>query len=329
MRSIPRFRSSAPALLAAAALTLAPLACDDGEITLPDEGTARVSVLLTDAPGDVEALWVEITEIYLQGDEGRVTLLDLPTDLVEITSLVGTTQELVDEAVIPAGTYGQLRLVVGDAVLETDDGEVYVKGEGVHPDGLEATGELVCPSCSQSGLKVILGGAEIDFEEGASNLVLDFDVARSIGRPAGNSGRWIMRPVIHSTLLDDDDDDGAEIEGTVELAAGVTIPECPAGTPRSLEDFVPTATAGTLVDDDGNPVLRTGEVDDDGSFEIDYLPPETWTLGWLNPVALDGANLVFQGTVEPVTVVVTQESDDDVEDVRYVITGSVCNPVGG
>ena len=41
-------------------------ACDSGTTDGPDQGT-RLNVYLTDAPGDVAAIWVDVAEIYFQG----------------------------------------------------------------------------------------------------------------------------------------------------------------------------------------------------------------------------------------------------------------------
>jgi hypothetical protein len=124
------------AVLATALLSLA--ACDDSGISGPRSDKASLSVYLTDAPGDVEAVWVEILQITLQGAEGGpVSLLGSPTDLILLTDLVGTTHLLVENAELDPSTYSQLRLVVGDAVLLSSEGVVYVKGDPILPTGLE------------------------------------------------------------------------------------------------------------------------------------------------------------------------------------------------
>src|SRR6185503_15979159 len=145
----------------------------------------------TDAPGDVDSVWVEISEIYLQGS-GRTTLLSEEDaeglGLIELTRLAGTTLELASDVTIDAGHYGQLRFVVEGAVLETEGGAVYTFN-AAHPHGVAATGPLTCPSCTTSGLKVLLPGEVGNFEGGSSNIVLlDFDVSQSFGHEAG--GGW-------------------------------------------------------------------------------------------------------------------------------------------
>jgi len=316
-------------------------ACDDEEITDPVDGTANVSVYLTDAPGDVEAAWVEILEIYLQGGPGRVDLLGEPTGLVLLTDLVGTSVLLVEDAEVDPTMYGQLRLVVGDAVLVSTEGTVYVKGDPELPEGLEGAemGNLNCPSCSTSGLKVVIpndeAGDQVEVDDEAMAFVLDFNVSESFGHRAGNSGNWNMHPVIHGTIVVDQDGDGTAadeltslrgIEGTVALGLGaesnpVVIPECPAGTPRSVEDFIPTATSQGLVNAEGEAIVRTGNVAPDGSFRIDFLASDTYSLGYIESLALEGPQLDFTASVDPTEATVDA---GDATGVTFTIEAAEC-----
>lgn len=317
----------------ALAIILFPLAaCDDSEVTGPGADQASLSVYLTDAPGDVEAVWVEILSITLQGgDEGTVSLLGEPTELILLTDLVGTTHLLVENAALDPATYGQLRMVVGDAILLSKDGTVYVKGDPVLPDGLDEapTGSLQCPSCSQSGLKVKIPNDEMELEEGSAALVVDFDVSQSFGHKAGNSGNWIMHPVIHGTLTDQPSSARA-IHGTVTLGTDseqnpITLPECPPEDPVTIEDFVPTATLSGVLDGDGNPIERTGVVEAGGSFQIGFLAPGTYAMGYIVETPLNDYVLQFTATVAPAQVDVAGE---DVQGVVYTIESAACNFVG-
>lgn len=315
------------ALLTAASLilTLGAAACSSDDPALPGAEEARLTVRLTDAPGDVAAVWVEITRIYLQGNEGAVDLLDEPTDLIELTELVGTSEVLAEDVEVDPGAYGQLRFVLGGAVLEAEDGTVYSLDGAEHPDGLPATGELHCPSCQQSGLKVILPGDEFELEGGETTVTLDFDVSESFGHRAGNSGRWIMRPTIHGTWVAGNGM-GALVGGTVVLAQDVSIPACPAGQPRSLEDFVPRARSTTLVDEEGFLLVRNGVTGVDGAFILGPLPVDTWDLGHLTALELDGADLVFEAAATPSAVII---GSGNVTGVSYLITSAACEVAGG
>jgi ABC-type glycerol-3-phosphate transport system substrate-binding protein len=61
-------------LFTAMAAVVALAGCS-GDSSGPGDGTAQVTLLLTDAPGDIKTAMVTIDEIYLQGgDGGRVVL---------------------------------------------------------------------------------------------------------------------------------------------------------------------------------------------------------------------------------------------------------------
>jgi len=301
----------ATALLA----SLLALGCDDGA----SSGTARVSLALTDAQGDVAYAWIEIGEIYLQGGEsGRVTLVSesdaAGLGLIELTELAGTTLDLVSDVEITAGNYGQLRVVILGAVVETTDGEVYTFNAS-HPEGTEDTGPLTCPSCTNTGIKVLLHGQVADLEAGAHLIILDFDVADSFGHATGQPG-WVMHPVIHAAELGFT----GSVSGTVTLASGVTIPECPLGTPRDLTSFVPQAVAQTLTDDSG-PITVTTAVLVDGTFSFPYLHPDAYDFGYISSVDFGTSTLTFVATA-PGIVDVTSGSAHEVE---YTITSATCS----
>ena len=181
----------------ALAVVLVFSACDDGTGA---GGPGTMTLLLTDAEGDFLQAWVEVERVELVGDgEGATLLRDTPftTDLLTLSNDVAT---LVDEAVVPAGTYSQLRFVIPNACIEVE-GEnqtsmVYAS-EGFTECG-EVDGPLQLPSFDQSGLKISLPGGAVTVEGDAKILLVDFDVSESFGQVAGNSGQWVMHPLIRA-----------------------------------------------------------------------------------------------------------------------------------
>lgn len=199
-------RRTAGAVLTVALATLAAASCDSA--TGPRTG--ELSLLLTDAPGDVVAAVVTIDQIYLQGsendDEGRIILRDedVTTDLL---TLVGTTQSLIEDVEIPEGSYGQLRFVISGAYIEVegDAGATTIYASSPTyaglPIGATVGGSLQMPSLAQSGLKVNLPGDVLVIDaDGKVTLVVDFDVAQSFGQQAGGSGQWVMSPVLQGSI---------------------------------------------------------------------------------------------------------------------------------
>lgn len=203
--TMPRIRHLVAGALAA--LALAVTACESGPTGLR---TGRLSLYLTDAPGDVAEAVVTIERIYLQpdstNDNGRLILLDSAIT-VDLLTLQDSLMGLIDSVEIPEGGYRQLRMVISGGYLsvvgeDTTTRTIYASSPGYAglPDGAVVAGELHMPSFAQSGLKVKLPGDLLRIDENeVVTLAIDFDVAQSFGKAAGNSGRWVMSPVITAT----------------------------------------------------------------------------------------------------------------------------------
>jgi hypothetical protein len=301
-------------------------ACGGDEISGGSEPS--VSVLLTDAPGDVSSAWVRIDEIWLQGSnggQGREMLLDTPTDWIELTELVGATLTIVDAVPVSEGVYGQMRLRVAEAALESADGSLFATAEDLPPAyaDREPDGPLHCPSCSQSGFKVNMPGGALHAAGGSSIVVLDFDVSQSFGHEAGASGRWVMHPVMHATEIAL----SGSASGTVTLDSGLSFPTC-GGAVRTLEDFVPLFTPDGGGEAFSGVVSVTDPADTQGTYAISFLPPDDYDPGYLAPIELaNGDRIVFEATVAP-TGPVTVESDVETA-VNYTVTRFDCEAGGG
>lgn len=197
------FRRTLTALATAAFVLVAGASCESPTALK----TGTLSLLLTDAPGDVLKAVVTIDRIYLQPSEesnaGRIILReeDVTTDLL---TLAGVTQSLIADVVIPAGSYSQLRFVISGAYLEVEGSAVGTStifasspSYAGLPAGAVVGGELQMPSFAQSGLKVQLpGDAMVIGDDASVTLVVDFDVSQSFGKAAGASNRWVMTPVL-------------------------------------------------------------------------------------------------------------------------------------
>jgi hypothetical protein len=192
LRGLTRQISLAPAV----ALT-ALVACSDGAGT---GGTTDLSIKLTDAPGDIQHAFVTITEINLMGEGGKLVLRDTPFT-ADLLTLADATADLVTDAEVPSGTYAELRFVISGACIavenESGGSDIYATtGYDSEPCGGPATGTLVAPSYAQSGLKVVLEDGALVLVGGQKILLVDFDVEQSFGHVAGQSGGWVMHPVV-------------------------------------------------------------------------------------------------------------------------------------
>ena len=226
MTAIPRSRLARLARRGAAlaCATLATLAgCGEGSPTTG--GAPRLSILLTDAPGDFAKAVVTISEIYLQGEGGRVTLRSTPYT-GDLLTLANSTAELVKDAEVPAGSYSELRFVVTGGYVEVEQAgggtAVYASSPSYAglPAGTAVTGTLRMPSFAQSGLKVTLPEGGLTMAAEQKIVLVDFDVAQSFGHEAGNSGAWVMHPVVTATEIQA----AGGIAVSVTKDAAVTLP---------------------------------------------------------------------------------------------------------
>lgn len=293
-----------------AALALA--ACDGG--TGSDQ--ARLTIRLTDAPGDLAQAWVRIDRIYLQGATsdsagGRVDVLATRTGFVDLLTLSGgRTAELVNGAVVPAGRYSELRFVVCEAYIVTKSGTVYATRDAELPAGVMATGELHIPSGCASGIKVKFpsGDGEVELENESAIMTVDFDVTQSFGHQAGNSGRWVMHPVLRATGVGF----SGGIAGAVSLAQGVALPTC-GGSAVTLQAFTPRAIAGA---DSLNATVGT-----DARYRI-TAAPGTYTMKYAPVVAYtNGDSLTVTATPSAPTVTVASGGTATAD---YSITAATC-----
>jgi hypothetical protein len=177
-------------------------ACESLEIDPENDGEpGTLRVFMTDAPAHYESVVIDIREIRIHksadaemieesdstdgeydGDGEWIVISDEPqkVDLLQLTN--GIT-EFLGETELEAGTYSQMRLILGS------ENEITVDG---------FTRKLTTPSAQQSGLKLNIH-AEVE-SNAVYTLLLDFDASRSIVK-AGNSGKYLLKPVIKSVNL--------------------------------------------------------------------------------------------------------------------------------
>lgn len=258
----------------ALALSLPLAACGDSS-GAGSPGT--LSLNLTDAPGDFAEAWVQIDRIELVGQSdksegGEIILLDEPV-VTDLLSLSNDVALLVDEAVVPAGRYSQLRMIIPEAciVVEGEDEmmQVYASStEFAESDETECgppDGDLQMPSYDTSGLKIDLPGGSVEVDGDSRILLLDFDVQESFGRMAGGSGRWVMDPTVRAE--------------DVSFAGSITV-ELTEGEASGLE-----AAGGALSDFeaslDSEPMpVAFEDPDEDGVWTATFLflMPDTYEV---------------------------------------------------
>jgi hypothetical protein len=199
--------SSTLTRLAVAALAvLAGAGCSDGGSSgggAPG-GPGSLTLLATDAPfaHDIVAeARIAITEVRIHreadAESGFETLYDgdpIEFDLLELQD--GVTRELV-RVDLPAGEYRQLRLILSDARLELENGNVYSTDDGTLDFTSQAT----------SGFKLFIDPPLEIVSDLAATVLLDFDLTKTFlpipANDAENATRYKLLPVVHVANLSD------------------------------------------------------------------------------------------------------------------------------
>ncbi|AHM58972.1 hypothetical protein D770_03525 [Flammeovirgaceae bacterium 311] len=249
--------------------TLAFTACN------PDQdvnGTGTLSLRITDAPtdaGNIAGVYITVDHVEYRHNgkwhefksfQGPKTI-----NLLELTE--GKT-ELLGDFIVEAGEYSELRFVLdaasngGKADRETD-----LKTYIAFIDG--TTAPLYVPSGTQSGYKA-KGSFAVPMN-GTVFITADFDVRKSVVQ-SGESGKWILKPVIRLVV----NDQAGSIEGTLQniregeqyvayAYANETYTEEEAKLPEEGQIQFPGAVSST-------------RVHADGSFNLAFLAPGKYDI---------------------------------------------------
>ena len=199
MRKCPALRSTHSLTMQlrhlALAISIATIAaCGGGNGTAP--GTMRLS--LTDAPAcgydnvfvTVEKVRVHQSSSADDNDAGWSEVV-LPTpQRVDLLTLTNGTLLPLGQTELPAGTYTQMRLVLGST--PPPGSPAGTMANSIKPTGGVET-ELTTPSGQQSGLKM---NVNIDIPSGqVADFAIDFDACKSFVK-SGNSGQYLLKPVL-------------------------------------------------------------------------------------------------------------------------------------
>lgn len=248
--------------------------CNSSESSEINAIAPTISIRLVDAPGDYEAVNIEIVDVMIKmnndnDDDNGWLSLEANNETVNLLDFTGGfSKVLVERFPIPTGTLSQMRLVLGDGntiVIKNDsnENEAFI---------------LKTPSAQQSGLKLKVNTL---IEEGYTyDFILDFDVEKSIVR-AGNSSNIILKPVLYVNA----EASSGIIQGTVS----------PTNVP---------SMASVLVDDKGTPdpeddVIISAFTNDNGTFALWGVPAGIYEVV-VTP--LDDTSEYTSGSASAITV---------------------------
>jgi hypothetical protein len=215
------------------------VSCSDDDSNGTTEETARLSVELTDAPGDYEEVWVEVEDVMIKREaneneeEDWESLDNVRTGTYDLLTLTGGKTQLLADTEIPAGYLSQMRLILGD-------------NNTIVVNGVSQT--LKTPSGQTSGLKLQVNKeleADIEYK-----FILDFDVDKSVVK-AGESGNFNLHPVLRLSAVAET----GSISGSVH--------------PTDVQALVVAENANASV---------SAFTDEEGNFKLNGLPAGTYKL---------------------------------------------------
>jgi len=255
------------------ALVFATLAaCGGGS----NESSGAVSVNMTDAPVDgATSVVVAFTGIDLQRSDGTLTTITFPSthsiDLLKLQN--GATGALTQGASVPAGKYDWMRLkVLADKNTQNESTITLTDGTQF---------PLYIPSGAETGLKLV---HPFTVAQGSTtNLVIEFDLRKSVTAPPGQDPNYILKPALR---LVDELQAGTIIANVdlssltaAQLGAGSAVSNCKGGL------YLFAGAAATPDDADGD------ATDDGGSDPVVYMP-----------ILFDGSNTNASLTIRYVEV---------------------------
>lgn len=207
------------------------------------------------------------------GEAGLPLIVAYDPPLVVNVLDLAFQQQLLGEAVLTAGNYSQLRLVLERNVPALAPVNYVVL------EGQTAQLPITTPSGQESGLKVV-GQFTVTAGE-ATAVVLDFDPARAIVQ-AGQSDRWIFKPTgIRVVQME-------EILPTYGAIIGVVVTEVTTGNPPVTTQNPVANAVVYAVPNGGSDAWAASQVHiEDGAFRL-FLPPRAAPDGYELQVKAEG-----------------------------------------
>ena len=147
--------------------------------TTNDNQSAKLTVLMTDAPANYDEVLIDVQGVEVTGNSGSAVMLNTTAKVYNLLELSNGVNTMIATGDLDAGTVSQIRLILGTNNSVKVDGIVY---------------PLSTPSAMQSGLKLQVNQT---FEAGIEySILLDFDASQSIVLTGNNV--YQLKPVIRT-----------------------------------------------------------------------------------------------------------------------------------
>lgn len=243
-------------------ISLGLTSCSEDDGSTSNDGSANLTVRMTDAPGDYEEVNIDVQDVQVKVDseteaevegetdaeaDGWVSLDDVQVGVYNLLELTGGITQILADSEVPAGYMSQIRLILGT------DNTVMVDGE-LQP--------LNTPSAQQSGLKLQVN-EELEAGENYAFL-LDFDVEESI--VATGNGGYNLKPVIRINT----DANAGVVVGSVVLPADIE-----ANVQSLVKLSSETMTISAYTDAEGNFSLNAVPA---GVYSLEVIPEDGFGL---------------------------------------------------
>lgn len=201
--NIPTYFSSTSRFVLSLALVLsgalALTGCDTVGTSDASGESGQLTVLLTDAPGDLTKAEVTIERVSIvptddsasgDAEEGGIEVMSEESMTVDLLTLQNGVTTALGEISIPEGRYSQIRLITArEATVEYEA-----------QDGSTQSADLMLPSADETGIKINFDEFTIDESSDAVEVTLDFNVEDSFVQ-AGQAGKYIFKPVVQAESI--------------------------------------------------------------------------------------------------------------------------------
>jgi hypothetical protein len=300
------------ALCASVALGIA--ACGGSSGT--SSGTmGQMKLAVADAPVDgASHVVVVFTGIELTGNAGNPVSITFPSPKsIDLITQSGTASAVLFDQPIPAGSYGQIRLMVSadgsgnNSYIEMADGSMH---------------GLLVPSGAETGLKLVSGFTVPS--SGVVDYTIDFDLRQAITCPPGQGPACVLKPA--ERLVDDTAVGNIQGQITSALPGGCT----PGvylydGTVTNPQDMNSAAASG----DSNQPVASKVPVASTSPpyyYQFTFLPPGNYTVAFTcqasddNPDQADPSVTVIPVATATVAAAQTQTVDIGLGGIQGQVT---------
>jgi hypothetical protein len=232
--------------------------------------TGQMKLAVADAPVDgAQAVVVKFTGVELTGNSGNPVEITFPQPkTIDLLNQGGTASAVLFDQPIPAGKYGQIRLLV---VADGDPGNSYITLSDGTMHGLQV------PSGFETGLKLVSGFTVSS--SGVVDYTIDFDLRKAITCPTGQAPACTLKPtekLVDNTTV-------GNIQGVVDntlvpngCTPGVYLYN---GTVTAPEDMDSTAASS----DTNQPQASRVPIANSQTpyyYQFTFLPPGTYTVAF-------------------------------------------------